>query len=76
MADPLEHDQATADAITAELVACTLGTRRRPELRVDLAGVGLRLAAQAGRMGRAFKAFGVAAADIRMPKLRDPKDTP
>lgn len=32
------HSDAAHDAITAELVACTLGQRQRLELRVDMAG--------------------------------------
>lgn len=32
------HTAAAHDAITAELVACTLGQRQRLELRVDPAG--------------------------------------
>jgi len=32
------HTAAAHDAITAELVACTLGQRQRLELRVDVAG--------------------------------------
>lgn len=31
----LEHDEAASAVITAELVACTLGARSRPELRLD-----------------------------------------
>lgn len=33
-----EWSDFEADVITAELVACTLGARRRPELRVDPLG--------------------------------------
>jgi len=32
------HTPETHDAITAELVACTLGQRERLELRVDMVG--------------------------------------
>lgn len=41
---PELHDEAAVELILAELVACTLGVRRRPELRVGVAGQLARMA--------------------------------
>jgi hypothetical protein len=38
LADQAEAEAAWQQAVTAELVACTLGQRERYELRTDLAG--------------------------------------
>jgi hypothetical protein len=57
------HDGAACDAITAELVACTLGQRRRPELRNDLAGA-------MARMARRIDAFKVALGLSLLPTVR------
>jgi hypothetical protein len=62
MTAPLEHDQHAVDAITAELVACTLGVRRRPELRVDLGTVFARITIDATRF---IQAMNRAAAALR-----------
>jgi hypothetical protein len=62
MAEPLEHDQHAVDAITAELVACTLGVRRRTELRVDLAAL--------ERMARKVEAFNTALGEALLPAFR------
>lgn len=50
-ANTLEHEEAAHEVITAELVACTLGQRRRLELRVDPAG---RLLHEVRQLGRKF----------------------
>lgn len=45
MSGPVElHTPEAHDVITCELVACTLGQRRRIELRVDFAGQFARIA--------------------------------
>ncbi|MGZ4574763.1 MAG: hypothetical protein ACXVXY_07170 [Mycobacteriaceae bacterium] len=48
-------DQPAIDTIAAELVACTLGQRSRPELRTDLLG---RLNQFAARMTKAAELVG------------------
>ena len=64
-----EHDQPAAEAIARELVACTLGQRQRPELRVDVAGamhrLGVRIEAQADAFRQALAGVGRAVAAIR-----------
>lgn len=76
VADPLEHDQAAVDAITAELVACTLGVRQRPELRVDFRTVLARLTVDASRFIQAMNAAAHAAASLRRDQGRiRPEDT-
>ena len=42
---PAIHGAAARDAIAAELVRCTLGQARHPELRADLIGVMARMTA-------------------------------
>lgn len=50
------------EAVVAELVACTLGARRRPELMVDpFAGMARRLAARFEALGVLFGAWGLRA---------------
>lgn len=46
---PELHDPEAHEVIAAELVACTLGQRRRPELRMDLPGQIIRAFAQVAR---------------------------
>ena len=41
----LDHEPAAVEAITAELIRCTLGKSRQPELRTDLIGVMARMTA-------------------------------
>lgn len=50
------HSPEAHDVITAELVACTLGQRQRPELRVDLPG---RLARVFANLARVLRAAGI-----------------
>jgi len=56
---PALHSLEAHDAITAELVACTLGARRRLELRTDVPG---RLTHALQKLGRALRAAGLAVA--------------
>lgn len=66
------------DVIAAELIACTLGQRRRPELRIDLAGrmARLRLDVQWDVVRRAFDTTARAAAQLRRDLARiRPEDT-
>lgn len=59
---PVRHSLEAETAIAAELVACTLGQRVRPELRVDALAV--RLAAIGKQVADAMQAFGRNMAEV------------